>query len=376
MRMLFRTTLCALVVLAVAPVQRAFAQKWTIPLHNVNLGNNVDCHDARSVAFMPDGKTIATAGVFFDARNQQCTGEIRFFDTRSGAVTGTLERPDASYSVASNNMSVSPDGRTIVVGGRHGKLDVATWSRVVDAWDVEGRRLRATIPIPLERSSVFSVDLSPDGKVLLLATASGHVRAIDVATNNTIWEMADVGSQASWSPDGRLVAVGFRSEARVLLLDAATGARRGEFPVRANREALERPEACGFVRFAADGRLAVAIAAKGELGGPVRVCRPVEIRGRRDYAALSAFELGGHGEDNHIYLMQFSRDGKLLASCGQDNCVRLWDLESRKQRAVIQVHKDFVYGVQFSPDGRGLVSVARDSLHYCTLEEILNPPEP
>jgi WD40 repeat protein len=52
----------------------------------------------------------------------------------------------------------------------------------------------------------------------------------------------------------------------------------------------------------------------------------------------------------------FSPDGRLLAAGGYDYTVRLWDVESGEQIAVLPGHGDTVDAVAFSPDGKLLAS--------------------
>ena len=56
-----------------------------------------------------------------------------------------------------------------------------------------------------------------------------------------------------------------------------------------------------------------------------------------------------------VTAVAFSPDGKTLASGAQDRTIRLFNVETRRQVAVIQVSSE-VLSLAFSPDGQTLVS--------------------
>ncbi len=56
----------------------------------------------------------------------------------------------------------------------------------------------------------------------------------------------------------------------------------------------------------------------------------------------------------------FSPDGKTLASSGEDNTVKLWNVEKHTLRKTLVGHQDATRSVSFSPDGKILASPSHD----------------
>src|SRR5262249_4499905 len=56
----------------------------------------------------------------------------------------------------------------------------------------------------------------------------------------------------------------------------------------------------------------------------------------------------------------FSANGKLVASCGGDNHIYVWDATTLRLIQMLEGHSDFVWRVTFSRDGHRLVSASAD----------------
>ncbi|NQT11959.1 MAG: WD40 repeat domain-containing protein, partial [Planctomycetes bacterium] len=173
----------------------------------------------------------------------------------------------------------------------------------------------------------------PSGKPLLVLDPGGHTAIV---------------SQVCFTPDGRsLVSVSHDKTIRVW--DVATGE-----PLRVLRPPIG-PGGQGMLYAAAvspDGRL---LAAAGLV---------VSSRTQSSIYLISLdagrIERVLTGHTHAIFALEFSRDGRLLASGGADKTARVWDVHSGACQHVLPGHGDAVTDVAFSPDGGSLATASHD----------------
>ena len=161
-----------------------------------------------SVAFSPDGQTLAS-GV------DGWTGTIYLWDVATGVLQYTL----LAHKGGLSSVAFSPDGQTLAsVGG---------WDALVSLWDVATGTFQQTLVGHTAVTLLRSVAFSPDGS--MLASAGGWrdktVRLWDVATGTlqqTLTGHTDIVESVVFSPDSRTLASG-SIDATVRLWDVATG---------------------------------------------------------------------------------------------------------------------------------------------------------
>jgi WD40 repeat protein len=175
-------------------------------------------------------------------------------------------------------------------------------------------------------------------------SATSRVTLPDVQPKTPV--LAPVTALA-YHPAGKLLAAAGRGE--VLFFETATGELWGQLGGQNDKVTA--------LAFTPDGkRLAVASSAAG---GPHEV-RLYDFDAAAAPGARNAAVVNKH--DDVIYGLAFSPDGRLLASCGYDRVIRVWDVRSaqRTELHLLKDHSDAVYGVAFSPDGKLLASGSAD----------------
>jgi WD40 repeat protein len=189
------------------------------------LGGNV----ARSVAFSPDGKTLAySTGAVTDANGtvgpgmlwDVATGRLISFMPEIGSTPVSWVENDLIDSVA-----FSPDGNTVAVGGENDTGNGAIW-----LWNPsDGHQVGDAILSP-PSGGVTSVAFSPDGKTLAVGGYGGTVWLWNVATGRWSGSPLSTGSRAvtsvAFSPDDKTLATG-EDDGAARLWDMATRRQTG-----------------------------------------------------------------------------------------------------------------------------------------------------
>jgi WD40 repeat protein/serine/threonine protein kinase len=144
---------------------------------------------------------------------------------------------------------------------------------------------------------------------------------------------------AQFSPDGRLVLTA-SADSTARLWDAVTGMPAGQ-PLRHDGEVHH----AGFSR---DG----ALAATASKDGTARVWD-----GRTGSPVSGLLRHGGP-----VVHAAFSSDGRRLATASRDNTARLWDARSGEPLSPPLAHGSPCLRLEFAPDGQRLLTISEDSL--------------
>jgi RNA polymerase sigma factor (sigma-70 family) len=305
------------------------------------------------VAFSPDGKTLASAAL--------SDPELRLHDADTGRL---LRRLTGKWGFLS--VRFLPDGASLVTGGQDGSVrlwnahtgkeirrlgDLKGWvhavpspdgqqvlgthNQVLRLWEV--RSGKELLPPAGHTGAVLSA-LSGDQKRAATADVnSGLIRLWDLSTGTELWHQdARVGMRNPpvFIPDGKGLITA-SSDGDVLLWDVAGG--------REVRRLETVPRLTEAVGVSPDGRWLVSLGGGGIHAWEIASGKPLP------WSPLEAPKQR---------CVAFSPDGKLFATGDWDRVITLWNSTRGKKVRRLEGHRGSVYSVAFSPDGRTLASAS------------------
>jgi hypothetical protein len=248
--------------------------------------------------------------------------------TATGGLMPALALPRPTPVAA---LAVSPASPMAAVGG----------SRQIFLFNLASRALAGAVPFP--EGDVLALRFSRDGRRLLAAggvgAESGQAAVYQTAgwaRESTIGDETDEVLAVDLSPDGKSVVLG--GPPRVVKVFSNPSGR----PLHALRKATDWVTAASF---SPDGLL---IAAGDRFGGLFLW----EARTGKEFIAL-------RGHAKAVTSLGWAAGGDRLVSAGDDGTVRTWDLHEGRAAAQWEAHQGGVLGLDVQPSGR-LVTGGRD----------------
>ncbi|MDZ4779140.1 MAG: protein kinase [Planctomycetia bacterium] len=265
-------------------------------------------------------------------------------------------------------LQISRDGRRSVVRGKQGTLEVR---------DARDQRVISQLSLDA-KAEVLHVEFDPDATRCMTALADSSIKVWNVADGALLHDLSghqDRVRKARFSPDGTTIASAGRDHT-IRIWDVATGTLRRTLRGHENR--------VWDLVFIQDGRSLVSTSEDGTVRvwsltseAPAKVlardkqsCRCIAISPDGLRLALGHEEPGNdieiwnpstwtlldeaHGHADGILAIDFSADGRTLASVSLDHTVRLWDPLTGEPRMVLSETAGEDDVLRFTSDGRQL----------------------
>ena len=302
------------------------------------LGNGT----VHTITYSPDGSLIAVVG-----------NSTWLYDANTLAEVGMIER-------SARTIAFSPDGQTLASGGW------ADPDRTVHLWDVSTQERVGGLELP-GLKGVTAVALTPDGNTLAVGYGDGDIALWDMKTQRQIAQqtvvrriLTGIPWTLTFSPDGQLLAAGGHEAPAISLWeghqafiislwDVPTLELVGSFEEQ-SRDTWPQNHAVSSIAFSSDGAI---LASGSHYDYTVRLW---DVRTQRQIALL--LENGGDEGEEAVNAVVFSPDGTILASAGDDAKIRLWDVKTQTQIDVLETNAGTVSSIAFRPDGKTLVSLS------------------
>ena len=242
----------------------------------------------------------------------------------------TLELKGHSRPI--DKISFSPDGKIIASSSDDGKIKLWNITKSKEIRTISGGH----------PGNLLSLNFSPDGKTITAISYDGMSKVFDTTTGKEIetsyfkpkWDSGRVTS-ASLSPDGNIIAYGFRDT--VKLLDINTGKEIG---ILTGHSRLVTS-----VSFSPDGQNITSASVDG-------VLKLWDVPTAREIKSLNI-------DSGWVNSVTISPDGKFIASTLPDGIVKLLDI-NRNKIEIFKGDSKFFHSLIFCPKGKIIAFVSDD----------------
>jgi WD40 repeat protein len=295
-----------------------------------------------AVAFSPTGKQLASGS------NDRA---ISLWDVTS-IMSTHLSRKLTGHSAYVHAVEYSSDSGLLASCSSHEAI----------LWDVElGLQLHT---FDVNKSIVLCVAFSPDCRSLAIGSNDSFLRVWNVQKNKKTESYAK-GPRMQQRHQGAVCAVAFSPDGELLASGASSGTIWLSNASSGNiiQTISGHSSIIYTITFSSDNKL---LASSGR-DGKIQIYQETVSNGSERHWTLKFADLYQDApkqvqpfRSQSVYGVAFSPNGKLLASCGSDNIVILWDTSSGKLVLVLHGHTECVLNLSFSQDGRLLASCGRD----------------
>ena len=322
----------------------AVATNIGVWLYDVHTGSEIALlnkkpKDVRTVAFSPDGKTLATGGRSRD-------GAIQLWDIDTATQVSAMGKGIGSIGV----LAFSEDGKVLAGMGLDYGLQFYTWDvdTGLEVSHFKGQQNHFNYGVLAVSPNHRFAASAGGNKVFLWDTETQTLKHTIEGDNDSVWALA-------FSPDSETLIVGSTT---ILLWDVETGTQMSSLDGHTRK--------VNTLTFSPDGKTLAIGDSSREIwlwNISIRNDQPTQrqLGSLTSKLATDTPNLTKH--TRAIKTFAFTADGKTLVSASLDTTIRLWDVDTGKSRLMADGHTGTIYGLSFLKDGKTLVSGSSD----CTL---------
>jgi WD40 repeat protein len=281
---------------------------------------NVHSKPVCAVAFAPDAKSIATAGM---------DNTVKFWDLKTAACTASFSGSVGEYG----HIAISPNGQMLAAVNKDGGFWIWNVATGKEAWHFHG-----------PKEQIYRLAFSPDGAVL----ATGGENSI------RLWDVKSGREKAVLKHPQRVWCLAFSPDSKMLASSCWESTEEESLKIwdlASNKEIFSfKPDAPGIddVAFTPDGKRLYVRCPR------IRVYDVAKLlRWQRPQNRVTVRKQGAR-----IISFAFCPDGKRFATASENEPVKVWDASSGAELLSLGKPKADGWDVSYSPNGRTLLATS------------------
>ncbi len=305
------------------------------------------------LVFSPDGQSVAVTMTGHSFDGEIVPQRVTVLDLKAGKFTDLFVSTRRIPAEMPNNLAFSADGKKLAAsfGGGFfspdGKKMVASLAGGIRIWELDTKHQQTILKL----GGIVDLAFVGDGDTLLASANAAHGKIFVLnLKDNRIRAGFEGGSfhtnRFTVSPDGRLLAHFANRGKTVYIRNLKSLEVVGTFDLRMGRYS-EPPT---NLAFCSDAKTIVVAGGSHNMGGDIQLW---DVESCRLVGKL-------HGHQETVSDVAFAANGKTLVSCGADQAIRFWDLTGTLSHPPFQLHKGFVSALAVSEESN-LIASADDA---------------
>lgn len=315
-------------------------------LQHIDRFVNTGAGSVWGVAFTPDGRSLISCGDTGIAASKAGRGdEVTIWNVNSGTQAGALPTGPCQ------GMALSPDGHTLAVVTSIGSGTGNSTGAKVTLWDLRKGTKIATLP-----GGTRQVTFSPDGRLLAIGGVQySKVTLWNVARRTQVGTLTLPASSGVPPPSIGATALAFSPDGQLLATEGGPYSALPATPTLASVWNLQYHKIISRIRENSRGVFSLAFSPDGRMVAAGTHSATIIL-----YSLATGREMAVLHADGDVNALVFSKDGRGLISGDGGGHVIVWNVARRVRQTTLTGHTAAVDSLALSPDGRTVASGGDD----------------